>query len=118
VVVRVLEREGVRPVAPNREYFVGSIPASDFVSFDVTVRVSEDVTTIPLEVTYLSEGERRVEEVTVPVDDATVRTPDRSGGGVGAGTGDLLVPVAVGAVVVLVVGVLVVLGWRNRRVGD
>jgi hypothetical protein len=120
VVVRVLEREGVRPVAPNREYFVGSIPASDFVSFDVTVRVSEGVTTIPLEVTYLSEGERRVEEVTVPVDDATVRTPDRSGGGdgAGAGAGDLLVPVAVGGVVVLVVGVLVVLGWRNRRVGD
>lgn len=119
VVVRVVERDGVTPVSPNREYFVGTIPASDFVSFDVTARVDENATDIPLRVTYLSDGQRRVEEVSVPYRDAAVETPDRSGGGSGgSGGGDLLLPVAVGVVVVLVVGILVFVGWRNRRAGD
>lgn len=119
VVVRVVETEGVTPVSPNREYFVGTIPASDFVSFDVTGRVDEDVSEIPLRVTYLSDGQRRVEEVSVPYRDAAVETPDRSdGGGSGGSNGDPLLPVAVGGVVVLAVGVLVFVGWRNRRAGD
>jgi hypothetical protein len=119
VVVRVVESEGVTPVSPNREYFVGTIPASDFVSFDVTARVDENVSEIPLRVTYLSDGQRRVEEVSAPYREATVETPDRSDGGSGdAGGGGILLPAAVGVVVVLAVGVLVYVGWRNRRVGD
>jgi hypothetical protein len=119
VVVRVREVDGVTPAPPNREYFVGSIPASDFVSFDVTARVTGDTTSIPLEVTYLSDGQRRVEEVSAPYREATVETPDRSDGGSGdAGGGGILLPAAVGVVVVLAVGVLVYVGWRNRRVGD
>ena len=117
VVVRVAESEGVTPVSPNREYFVGTIPASDFVSFDVTARVDENVTEIPLRVTYLSDGQRRVEEVSVPFRDAAVETPDRPDGGSGGG-GGLILPAVVGIVVVLVVGALVFVGWRNRRVGD
>ena len=115
VVVRVLEGDGVTPVPPNREYFVGSIPASDFVSFDVTARVDGDATSIPLTVTYLSDGQRRVERVSVPVRDAAMATPDRPDG---SGSGGLLLPVAVGVVVVVIVGALVLVGWRNRRVGD
>jgi hypothetical protein len=115
VVVRVREGDGVTPVPPNREYFVGSIPASDFVSFDVTARVDGDTTSIPLEVTYLSDGQRRVERVSVPVRDPALETPDRSDG---SGSGGLLLPVAVGVVVVVIVGVLVFVGWRNRRAGD
>ena len=117
VVVRVAETEGITPVSPNREYFVGTIPASDFVSFDVTARVDENVTEIPLRVTYLSDGQRRVEVVSVPFRDAAVETPDRPNSGSGGG-GGLLLPAAVGVVVVLVVGILVFVGWRNRRVGD
>jgi hypothetical protein len=115
VVVRVREVDGVTPAPPNREYFVGSIPASDFVSFDVTARVTGDTTSIPLEVTYLSDGQRRVERVSVPVGDSALETPDRSGG---SGSGGLLLPAAIGVVVVVIVGVLVFVGWRNRRVGD
>lgn len=115
VVVRVVERGGVTPVAPNREYFVGTVPASDFVSFDVTARAGGNVTEIPLRVTYLSDGERRVKEVSVPFRDAAVETPDRPDD---SGSGDVLLPAAVGVVVVLAVSILVFIGWRNRRVGD
>ena len=116
VVVRVAESEGVAPVSPNREYFVGTIPASDFVSFDVTARVDGNVSEIPLRVTYLSDGRRRVEEVSVPYRGAAAETPDRSDGD--SGGGGLLLPAVVGVAVVMVVGVLVFVGWRNRRVGD
>jgi hypothetical protein len=115
VVVRAVETEGVTPVAPNREYFVGSIPASDFVSFDVTARVSANATEIPLEVSYLSDGRRRVERVSVPVGEAA-STPSNGGGG--SGGGGLLVPALVGLVVVVAVAALIVVAWRNRRGDD
>ena len=116
VVVEVRETDGVTPVAPNREYFVGSIPASDFVSFDVTARVEPGVTAIPLEVTYLSEGERRVERVSVPLGGVAAGTP--AGSGSDSVLGGPIVLAAVGAVVAIAVGVLVFVGWRNRRAGD
>ncbi|MFB6353259.1 MAG: hypothetical protein ABEJ92_04160 [Halobacteriales archaeon] len=112
VVLRVVETEGVEPVPPNREYFVGTVPASDFVSFDLTARVDSNVTAVPIEVTYLTDGYERTERVAVPVD---VRpTPGRQPASPGRG---LLVPVLVGAVVVLAVGGLMYLGWSNRGGG-
>ncbi|MFC6727013.1 hypothetical protein ACFQE1_22055, partial [Halobium palmae] len=70
VIVRVLPVEGVEPSPPNREYFVGTVPASDFVSFDVSAQVGANVSQVPLEVTYLSDGTRRSETVEVPVEPA------------------------------------------------
>lgn len=114
VVVRVVPTDGVTPVAPNREYFVGSVPASDFVSFDVTARVDTDVSSVPLNVSYLADGERRSELLTVPLDTAAT-TPSAGDGGSGGG---LLLPALGGVLVVLVVGAFVLVGWRNRRGGD
>jgi hypothetical protein len=114
VVVRVVPSEGVTPVAPNREYFVGSVPASDFVSFDVTARVDANATSLPLNVSYLADGERRSELVTVPLAAATTPRP----GGGGGGGGGLLLPAVAGVVAVAVVGAFVLVAWRNRRGGD
>lgn len=69
VVVRVLPAENVTPARPNREYFVGSIPSSDFVSFDLYADVGENASSVPIEVTYLSDGERRTERTDVDVRD-------------------------------------------------
>ena len=108
VIVRVRDTDGVRGVAPNREYFVGSVPASDFVSFDVYASVEDGVSEIPLTVTYLADGERRTLETSVPYEQPSEPVEPDSGGGPG-----MLVFVAGGAVVLLVLAVVVV-GWRNR----
>jgi hypothetical protein len=98
VVVRVLPTEGVAPARPNREYFVGTIPESDFVSFDLYADVDADVTTVPIEVTYLVDGERRRTVQRVDVGDvqpvADESQPDRSGG--------LSLPLLVGGIVAAV----------------
>lgn len=115
VVLRVLPADGVRPVPPNREYFVGTVPASDFVSFDLTARIRGNVTEVPVRVTYLADGVERSEEVTVPYEPAEPDEAGADGGGGGGGLG------TVGAVLLLV-AVLAVAGagvllWRRRSDG-
>lgn len=109
VIVRVLPAEGVEPVPPNREYFVGSVPPSDFVSFDLTARVDAGVTSIPIEVTYLSSGVERSEQVTVPVDLGPAADQEQPSDGNRG-----LLPIAIGVIVVLGVGLIVYFGWSNR----
>jgi len=112
VVLRVLPAEGVEPAAPNREYFVGTVPASDFVSFDLTARIDDDVTSVPVRVTYLADGVERSEDVSVPYEPPeTVAGESDGGGGLGL----------LGSVVLLVAVVAVaaggVLWWRRRDGG-
>ena len=109
VVLRVLPAEGVEPVAPNREYFVGTVPASDFVSFDLTARIAGNVSSVPIQVTYLTEGGERSESVSVPYESSGAATPaEPQGGGMG------LLPILIGVVVVAAIGAVVYVGWRNR----
>ena len=115
VVLRVLPTEGVDPVAPNREYFVGTVPASDFVSFDLTARVAPNVTSVPIEVTYIADGVEHTETASVAYE-----PPQADGGQAGAGAGSggpgLLGPALLVAIVIaLGVGVL---WWRRRRGGE
>lgn len=109
VIVSVRETEGVTPAEPSREYFVGRVPGSDLVSFDVYARTDGSVDTIPLEVSYLSEGERQTQEFSVPapnVDRTTVPEPS---------SGSMVLPAVGGTLVVLAVLVIIFIGWRSRR---
>jgi uncharacterized membrane protein len=115
VVVSVVETDGVTPVSPQREYFVGSVPASDFISFEVTARVDDNVTAVPLRVAYLAEGERRTERVSVPVRHGLGERGRTDGSN---GSRGLVLPASIGGVVLGAVGVIVFMGWRNRDVGD
>ena len=112
VVLRVLPAEGVEPVAPNREYFVGTVPASDFVSFDLTARIADDATSVPVRVTYLAGGVEYTEEVSIPYEPPETVSGESSGGG-GLGL--------VGSVLLLVAVVAVAAGgvvwWRRREDG-
>ncbi|MFB6112814.1 MAG: hypothetical protein ABEJ58_01770 [Halodesulfurarchaeum sp.] len=113
VLVRVRETAGVSPASPNREYFVGTVLASDFVSFDVFASVEGNVSTIPLEVTYLSEGKRHSRLVEVPYD---IESPDQAESR--PNDRGLLVPALVAGLVVVVLAGVIFLGWRNYRGGD
>lgn len=114
VVVRVRPGENVEPAPPNRDFFVGEVPGSDFSSFDLTARATGNVSAIPLEVRYLVDGERKTETFSVPVGSGLPEEPAQgsSGGGPGAG---LFAVVGLALVALLVVaGILV----RRYRQGD
>jgi len=115
VLVSVVDTESVTPATPNRDYFVGTVPASDFVSFDVYARTEGNATSIPLEVTYLVDEDRKTQRFTVDLNQfggaAPPDTPESSGGGQ---SGLLPILAVAGLAVLLVVGVLV----RRYRRGD
>jgi hypothetical protein len=112
VVVRVMPAEGVTPARPNREYFVGTVPESDFVSFDLYARLDGDVSEVPIEVSYIVDGERRRSVERIDVSDVRTAPARGSGGndggdGGGGGLGGslpLLVGGIVAAVLVIAVG--------------
>lgn len=112
VIVRVVPAEGVVPAQPNKEYFVGTVPASDFVSFDVYARADTNVSEIPLEVTYLVDGERHTSEVAIEQDLEPVASSEQSD------AGGIFIPAIVGGAIVLLVGAIIAIAWRNSRGGD
>ncbi|NLV14710.1 hypothetical protein [Haloarcula argentinensis] len=118
VLVSVVDTENVTPATPNRDYFVGTVPASDFVSFDVYARTTGNVTSVPLEVTYLVDDTRKRQTFDVATNQmgGSVPQPEQDGNS-GGGDQNSMLPVFVagGLALLVVVGVLV---RRYRRSDD
>lgn len=56
--VSVGSAEGVSPAYPAQDFFLGTVPASEFVRFDLTAEVDNaTATVVPVTVTYLADGE-------------------------------------------------------------
>ena len=104
VVVSVVSADGVTPVSPNREYFVGTVPASDFVSFDLTAQVDDGVEQIPIRVSYIAGGIRRSEVVRIDAADAPASGQSGNEGNSGGGP-SLLLLLGGAIALVVVVGV-------------
>ncbi|ESS06445.1 MAG: hypothetical protein A07HB70_01164 [uncultured archaeon A07HB70] len=105
VVVAVDDTDVVR----SQTYFVGSIEGNGFSTFSLQTDVTGDGSAVPVDVRYVSGGVERsfTTEVSVPPASRPA-TPNDGGGGSVFGTA---VPVAAGAVVALVGGVV----YRRRR---
>ena len=93
VVVSIGDAPSVAPA----DYFVGSVDASDFASFTLATGVTGNVSSVPLEVTYVVGGVERSLTTTVPVAQAAAPQPGGNAGG-----GLPLLPAA--AVLVVVAG--------------
>ncbi|AQL44247.1 hypothetical protein BV210_16675 [Halorientalis sp. IM1011] len=72
VIVSTGEAENVG----RKKYFVGSVDASDFSSFTLSPSVTGNVSSVPVEVSYVVDGVRRNYTTEIPVTEAA--TPDRS----------------------------------------
>ncbi len=55
VLVRVMDTGNVQPSYPQKDYFVGTVPGSDFATFELAANVSQDTNFIPLMVSYKSD---------------------------------------------------------------
>ncbi|WP_324757584.1 hypothetical protein [Haloarcula montana] len=118
VLVSVVDTERVTPAFPNKEYFVGTVPSSDFVSFDLYARTTGNVSSVPIEVSYLVDDEREVQRFQVDVTATEPAVPARpnqnaNNGGGGGMFGGLLPVIGVGAVAALVI-VVVLVRWYRR----
>ena len=106
-VLAVGESENVTPAAPQRDYFIGTIPDSDFVTFDLTATLKETPETVPVTVRYSADGVVYEETLALPYD---VVDDGEEGGS----------PLSTALVVLVVVGLLVGVGgylWRRQRDG-
>jgi hypothetical protein len=72
----VIVSTGAAENVGRKKYFVGSIDASDFSSFTLTPSIRGNVSTVPVEVSYVVDGVRRNYTTELPVTQAA--TPDRS----------------------------------------
>jgi hypothetical protein len=95
VIVSTGEAENVG----RKKYFVGSVDASDFSSFTLTPSIRGNVSTVPVEVSYVVDGVRRNYTTDLPVTQAA--TPDRSTQQGGLPIVPILVLVALIAAVVI-----------------
>jgi hypothetical protein len=113
VVLSVVPSDGVRPARPYREYFVGTVPASDFVSFDLYADVDPGTETVPVRISYIADGSRVSEMVEVDVSDVNAQPAQQQQ----QQSGGSSLPLVIGGGVVIVAGLALVgyLFYRNRR---
>lgn len=114
VVVRIPDVEGVDPI--QQDLFVGEVPASDFVQFELSAELADDRSTIPLEVEYLVDGDRVTETVDVDAADATLQQTAGDGGFDDDGSGGFGIGAALLALLALAVVSIAGYGvYRSRQ---
>ncbi|MFC7070379.1 CARDB domain-containing protein [Halobaculum lipolyticum] len=103
VVVGVADAEFAAPAYPQRDYFVGTVGASEFAPFTVTARVdAANTSTVPVAVAYTTGNDRvtTVVDVPLPADESAGRPVGVFGGFGALGTAllvfGLAIPAAVG----------------------
>jgi hypothetical protein len=80
VVVSVGSNEHVSPAYPQRDYFVGTVEASEFAPFELTAEIDvENASAIPVDLTYRTGGETVTENVTLPYDPSLAPEGGRGG---------------------------------------
>jgi hypothetical protein len=121
VVVEVAETEAVEPAPPQADYFVGTVPASDFGTFELNARVTGNVSEIPVRVSYVSDGKsyERVRNVSYAGFGAGAGVGPPSGGAAGGSQertegGSSGVPTGLFAALGLLVVGVIAYGWRKR----
>ncbi|GAB7010751.1 hypothetical protein [Halorubrum trueperi] len=129
VLISVQDTESVSPTAPSGEYFVGAVDSSEFAAFELTADIDSNVSSIPVEVTYIVDGERTTttEQIDVASTNASVsgsgnQAAAAAGGqggqgppGAGGQPGLPLTELGIGVAVLLVGGVgFMAYRWRQQ----
>lgn len=123
-VVAVVGTDGVTPVAPAKDYFVGNVPAGEFTSFELTARLGNRTDAVPVRISYIADGERHERVVAVSVTGGSAGPaapgggppdgPPGGGGFLGLGRIDV-VGILLRLALVVAVGAGAVYWWQRRR---
>ncbi|MFC6875410.1 COG1361 family protein [Halobellus marinus] len=127
VLVRIGDADDVRPAPPSGEYFVGAVEASEFATFELTAQTDGNVSSVPVEITYIVDNERVTTTQRVDLTTSVSASPNvgaspgdaASGDGPGGpgsdGSGGLPLRLVVGAIAVAsIVGGVALYRWRSQ----
>ncbi|WP_170155502.1 CARDB domain-containing protein [Halopiger aswanensis] len=126
VLVSVQNTERVSPTAPSGEYFVGSVDASEFATFELTADAQSEMSSVPIKIEYIVEDERVTTTQQVDIDaagasavgtnvQAAAANAERGPPGGTSGDGGLPLTTIGLAIAVLVIagGGFTIYRWRN-----
>jgi len=117
VLVSARGTDAVTPVSPSADYYLGTIEVGEFSTFELTAETGSNVTSIPVELTYIVDSGRVTTTQRVSIASAGAPAPadasdaDRPQQDAPSGGGPPLVPA--GAAIVLLVVALGIYRWRN-----
>jgi hypothetical protein len=109
VMVSVVESDDVEPIQPYANYFIGTLEADDFSSFELSARVSGDITSIPVLIEFRN-TDNAYTSITETVDLG-------SNSIIGSGSSDGMSPIVIGAIVISAIAIIGIIGysWKKRK---
>jgi len=87
VLLGVADGDGVRGTTGGGEYFVGAVDASEFATFELDATVANGTDSVPVEISYLVDGERVTTTQSVSLGTAGAGAAAASGSGAPAASG-------------------------------
>lgn len=121
VLLSVEGGDGITPVQPAKEYFVGTVEGSEFGTFELTALADPSVESVPVRIEWTVDDERRSTVVELPIEGSTGGSSggqDADSDGPPGSGGPLAIVGGLGGLAVIVV-VLLVLGggyyaWKRQ----
>ena len=109
VMVSVVESDDVEPIQPYANYFIGTLEADDFSSFELSARVSGDITSIPVLIEFRN-TDNAYTSITETIDLG-------SNSIIGSGSSDGMSPIVIGAIVISAIAIIGIIGysWKKRK---
>jgi hypothetical protein len=120
VLVSVDETDNVRPVSPSGDYYLGTIEAGEFSTFELTAEVGSEADSIPVEVTYIVDTDQVTTTQQVPIEvTSNARTGESGdestdGNDSGKESSDGIPSMAIGAGIALLVAIIGFGLYRRR----
>ncbi len=110
VMLSIVESDDVEPVQPYANYFIGTLEADDFSSFELSARLSSgDITSVPVLIEFRN-TDNAYTSITESID------LDKNSI-IGSGSGDGMSPIVIGAIVISGIVIIVIIGysWKKRK---
>ena len=109
VMVSVVESDDVEPIQPYANYFIGTLEADDFSSFELSARVSGDITSIPVLIEFRN-TDNAYTSITETIDLGKNSI-------VGSGSSEGMSPIVIGAIVISAIAIIGIIGlsWKKRK---
>lgn len=109
VMVSVVGSDDIEPIQPYANYFIGTLEADDFSSFELSARMSGEMTSIPVLIEFRN-TDNTYTSITETIDMGSNSITS-------SGTSDGMSPIVMGAIAISAIAILGIIGysWKKRK---